>query len=1060
MSLVGKLIGFGLRQAIGAVAGDAAGQTAGEAADSVIQRVERHYTDHSQTLPKALARANDRAWQALSIALAGDTLLEQISRFFFASGDDKGIREQVRLFLLDKTIGYEEMPGDFRKKCLSELTQAKKAGLLTVQNPSQKDVAQQTANFQRYGDPKGMLDGAEQAVRQIADDLPAEYGNLAKLLRQPPAGGPPLLASAFAYFFSLEVQTDDELANALSFDGLRQLSASQAKAFGEVNKALTSLGDQFGQVFQQVIQQLERIETSIDGLRVDVHRLSDDVKMLLTMVGMLGSKVKPEHSRSIQNTEKIAAVKNLLTKFAQLPPDLQNQLPDLLSGLGKLQHGIGDFDGAKKSFLQAADSVSDKAAKALAHYNAYRVALDKKEWDEALKSIQEAASLDPQQFAPFPFQRYKPIRIIGAGGFRAAFLCHDRNFAKEVVVKAFHATDMERSMDSVFQEARILGELGHDAFIRVRDCEYADPTNQARPYLIMDFFQGVTLEIYIQERGVLTPEHLIEVAREIAIGMKYAHQKNILHRDLKPGNVLVRQAENKWEVKIIDFGLAMHRQAIEANTPNAFAGDTPLINSLEGTPRYAPPEQMDPSLKVPPGRYSDVYAFGKMCCYALFRTTRPTTRHWKTVPDLLRSGLQEMFEKCWEEEVEHRYPDFEPVLKVLEELNNTRKAEPGRTCDDSPKGKREHLEQDEAKRTKQEEQARVERREQEEKQPQQQELARLQQEQERKRREQEEAEKKRKEEQERQLWEQQEQARLQQEGETRLTEFLHEVFSRTQGKPTKEDEVAANDLRNRHLISSERTKTIVREFREQWQKAYPPAQEYVARAQDYLAKKEYDRAIAETTGAIRLDPKCVLAYTIRADAYVYMSEFDCAIADATEAICLDPKNALAYRIRSKASRMKNDYARAISDATKAIGLDPKYALAYGTRAEAYRMKGDFVRSIADATEAIRLDPKCVPAYTTRAEAYRNKNELNLAIADLTEALRLSPNNERQQELARLRQEQEQQRREQEEAERKRQEEQARAERRAQEAKERQQQELKDMNEALLKAMKLFGATFV
>src|ERR1051325_3772509 len=166
MSLVFKLIGFGLRQVIGTVAGD----EATEAAGTVVKVVEKRFTDHSQKLPKALARANDRAWQALSIALAGDTFLDKI-KVFFASGDDKGIREQVRLFLQDKNIGFEGTSNDVRKKCLTELTKAKKAGLLSAQKLIASEVGQQAARFQRYADPKGMVDGAEQVIGQIAGDL-------------------------------------------------------------------------------------------------------------------------------------------------------------------------------------------------------------------------------------------------------------------------------------------------------------------------------------------------------------------------------------------------------------------------------------------------------------------------------------------------------------------------------------------------------------------------------------------------------------------------------------------------------------------------------------------------------------------------------------------------------------------------------------------------------------------------------------------------------------------------------------------------------------------------
>src|ERR1022692_4915391 len=251
MSLVGNLIGFGLRQAIGVVAGDDAGQLTGVAAVNVMHLVEQYVTDHSQTLPEALARANDRSWQALSFALAGDGVFGKI-KLFFASSDDKGIREQVRLFLQDKSIGFEGTSADFRTQCLTELNQARKIGLLAIQSLSPNDLARQTASFQRYVDPKSMVDGAEQVMRQIADELAVEYPNLGKLLRQCPSGGPPLLVSEFAYFFRRQVETNDELAHGLFFDGLRKLSASHAKAFGEVNKALISLGDEFESVFKQL----------------------------------------------------------------------------------------------------------------------------------------------------------------------------------------------------------------------------------------------------------------------------------------------------------------------------------------------------------------------------------------------------------------------------------------------------------------------------------------------------------------------------------------------------------------------------------------------------------------------------------------------------------------------------------------------------------------------------------------------------------------------------------------------------------------------------------------
>ncbi len=96
-----------------------------------VDAVNRHFVDHGQALPKALARANDRSWQSLSVALAGDGCVNQV-KAFFASGDTKGIAQQVRGFLASNADCFSGSAPDFRKKCLAELKNAKKCGLLAA----------------------------------------------------------------------------------------------------------------------------------------------------------------------------------------------------------------------------------------------------------------------------------------------------------------------------------------------------------------------------------------------------------------------------------------------------------------------------------------------------------------------------------------------------------------------------------------------------------------------------------------------------------------------------------------------------------------------------------------------------------------------------------------------------------------------------------------------------------------------------------------------------------------------------------------------------------------
>ena len=128
---------------------------------------------------------------------------------------------------------------------------------------SSADIARQAAAFKRHADPQGLVEEVRRPVAGVADALAEGYPNLARLLRAPTPAGPPLLAAAFCYFFRREVETDDELAHGLFFDGLRQLSASQARAFGEVGKAPAALGGQFDAVFEQ----LDRVEAAVAETR-------------------------------------------------------------------------------------------------------------------------------------------------------------------------------------------------------------------------------------------------------------------------------------------------------------------------------------------------------------------------------------------------------------------------------------------------------------------------------------------------------------------------------------------------------------------------------------------------------------------------------------------------------------------------------------------------------------------------------------------------------------------------------------------------------------------------
>jgi tetratricopeptide (TPR) repeat protein len=118
---------------------------------------------------------------------------------------------------------------------------------------------------------------------------------------------------------------------------------------------------------------------------------------------------------------------------------------------------------------------------------------------------------------------------------------------------------------------------------------------------------------------------------------------------------------------------------------------------------------------------------------------------------------------------------------------------------------------------------------------------------------------------------------------------------------------------------------------------------------------------------------------------------DRAIADYSEAIRLDPKYVNAYYARAFVYHAKGDYDRAITDFNEALRLDPKYALAYYNRGLAYHDKGDYDRAIADYNEAIRLDPRDGDSLFGRGRAYESKGDFANALTDFRSTVALAPN---------------------------------------------------------------------
>ena len=631
-----------------------------------------------------------------------------------------------------RRTAFPAPPRSFAEPACASCTR-RKSGLLAADGLDADATARQAAVYQGLADPQGLVAASRQAAAAVADALPADYANLARLLKEAtPPGQAPLLVAAFCFFFRQAVGDNQKLANELNFDGLRQLTANQEAAFAQVGEALAGLDIQLrsqGRHFEDVLDSLGHIEAKLDAL-------SAQIKELAERNHVQSGPPRPQYAITINSEREQALARRLLEEVRKLPPERQRA--DDLSLLGDVLRAAGLFQEAKESYTGAAQQTDDRQVRAANRYKAYLAALEQRQWDEGLAALAEAVDLDAAQYAPFPLHQYQPQRILGAGGFGTAFLCRDRYMKRDVVIKSLHHVELEHGLEEVFAEAQTLLLLSreHPSIIGVQHCSYADAA-LTRPYIVMDYFAGVSLQAHLEQLGpkaVLPLEDVLPIARQIAAAMKAAHAGGVLHRDIKPDNVLARKDGDRWQVKVIDFGLAIPIRVVRASR-SIPAGERLLYgDSAVGTAQYAPPEQMGDMPGVKLGTYSDVYAFGKLCCYLLFRDTEPKRRQWANIPE----ELAEMLEQCIEKDLDHRLRDFGPVLALLEaldpaEVERRRQEEEARRQAEAERRRQEEAEkrrqaEADAQRRQAEADAQRQQREEAERQRKEQELARLRQE--------------------------------------------------------------------------------------------------------------------------------------------------------------------------------------------------------------------------------------------------------------------------------------------------------------------------------------------
>jgi len=220
------------------------------------------------------------------------------------------------------------------------------------------------------------------------------------------------------------------------------------------------------------------------------------------------------------------------------------------------------------------------------------------------RAAARAAALEPVsdelQIGQVLDNRYRIDRLIGRGGMGAVYLAHDEVLDELValkVVSAAHSHDPAESADRFRREASAARRIMSPNVIRIHDL---GQTRSGLLYISMEHFAGRTLAEVMQTRGPLPLGELRDIIGQVCDGLAAAHDAGVIHRDLKPHNVLVGE---RRAVKIIDFGLAK----------STFLRGMTATGLIMGTPHYMSPEQVK---GIDVDAASDIYALGALTFHA------------------------------------------------------------------------------------------------------------------------------------------------------------------------------------------------------------------------------------------------------------------------------------------------------------------------------------------------------------------------------------------------------------------------------------------------------------
>ncbi|HLZ57084.1 MAG TPA: protein kinase, partial [Ktedonosporobacter sp.] len=260
---------------------------------------------------------------------------------------------------------------------------------------------------------------------------------------------------------------------------------------------------------------------------------------------------------------------------------------------------------------------------------------------------------------------YHLLGLLGQGGFADVYLGEHLHLKSQAAIKILHTRLTEDLQDSFLNEARILAHLSHPHIIRVLDCGL----DEGIPYLVMDYAPKGTLRQRHPRNTRLSVETVVEYVRQIVDGLQYAHNQKLIHRDLKPDNVLIGARDNLF---LSDFGIALIAQTTRSRNAEV---------NLAGTASYMAPEQ----LQGKPQFASDQYALAIMV-YEWLCGTRPFqgslielySQHYSVPPMPLREhvphlslAIEQVVLRALAKDPAQRFPSVTDFAQALQQASQS-----------------------------------------------------------------------------------------------------------------------------------------------------------------------------------------------------------------------------------------------------------------------------------------------------------------------------------------------------------------------------------------------------